>query len=247
MWPAIIAAAGQAASAGGAIADTLINANQAGISRDDQRYYTEHAHQVETKDLRAAGLNPILSATHGGASNPSPTTMSPSTAGAGVGNAAASLASIPKMLLDIAKAEADVEGAQIQNMNLIKDGVSKDLSNTLSLGMTQKLNIDKEYWGPTAAAELKAKLLGLDLTKASTEAGSASARSYDAGAAKAVQETKLLKGGMGLKNPILHDAAQIAEQVTERVKKMLGGEPHMPVGNHSAKPKRSMPRNPVGD
>ena len=57
------AAIAQAGADIGSTAMTMFpNMNQAGISRDDMRYYTENAHSVEVADMRRAGLNPILSA-----------------------------------------------------------------------------------------------------------------------------------------------------------------------------------------
>lgn len=56
---------------GGAIVSGLFNAHQADKNRDWQEWMSSSSHQREVADLRAAGLNPILSAGGGGASTPS--------------------------------------------------------------------------------------------------------------------------------------------------------------------------------
>lgn len=59
---------------GGGIDANAANAKQAEKNREFQQYNSDTAHQREVADLRAAGLNPILSASHGGASTPSGST-----------------------------------------------------------------------------------------------------------------------------------------------------------------------------
>lgn len=121
--PLIAAGAGAAAQMANAQQQQLIDIgmgltgffgdiNQAGISRDDQRYYTENAHSVEVADLKRAGLNPILSANHG-AAVPTPVTSQPggqlSAAGS---NAASRLSNIVPMLKDLAISAAQVDDIQ---------------------------------------------------------------------------------------------------------------------------------------
>lgn len=66
-------------SALGSAVEGIFNAREANKSRDWSAAMSNTSHQREVRDLRAAGLNPILSAKYGGASTPSSPSASIST------------------------------------------------------------------------------------------------------------------------------------------------------------------------
>lgn len=65
-----------AAAVGGKLIEGIFNARESSANRDFQAGMSSTAHQREVKDLKAAGLNPILSAKYGGASTPAGSTAS---------------------------------------------------------------------------------------------------------------------------------------------------------------------------
>lgn len=106
--------------AGGSIASSFVNMWSASQNRRWQERMANTAHQREVADLRAAGLNPILSAKLGGAATP------PGGAGQ-VDNPMEPLASAyqqrAQLKLDYARAnqQQDVNEATIQNINADKN------------------------------------------------------------------------------------------------------------------------------
>lgn len=169
--------AGAGLSAAAGVAGSLVNANQRGIDRDDNRFYTENAHQVEVKDLRKAGLNPILSATGGSGANWSASSSGDiaGPASAGMASSAAMIGQIPKMLADIAVAEQTVKNMDTERVGQQWDNITKEANSTLTAALIDKLNIDKKYWDGTAKAEFEQKLATLKSTQAGIDATTASA------------------------------------------------------------------------
>ncbi|WJW80017.1 hypothetical protein [Bartonella sp. TP] len=96
------------------------NAQQANLNRQFQERMSNTAHQREVADLRAAGLNPILSA-NSGASSPSGSVSAPAQNMFGNINSAYSLhlqEQSMKQQLDLQKAQIRNINAQAQNTNV---------------------------------------------------------------------------------------------------------------------------------
>lgn len=130
MWPALIA--GGASLLGGLMANRA-SAKQAENQMDFQERMSSTAHQREVADLRAAGLNPILSGTGGmGAS-------SPSGAAAPVINA---LGPAVSSAVDTYRAGSEVK-KRTQDYNLERPKELAALTATAALTQPAQLLIDK--------------------------------------------------------------------------------------------------------
>lgn len=118
-------------AAGQGIITSAFNMREAEKNRDFQERMSNTAHQREVADLRAAGLNPILSAKHGGASSPSGAT------------AQATAPDILHSALSAARTEAQIK--DINSAAALKDAQKSDILATqaarLDLLINEKLKL----------------------------------------------------------------------------------------------------------
>lgn len=106
--------------------NSWFNANQAKINRDWQAEMSNTAHQREVADLRAAGINPILSAYGSGASTPSGSSASADT------SYAAAMGSIAQSALSTAGSLASA----IESANATKFAAKKSAKATVKSAKT---------------------------------------------------------------------------------------------------------------
>lgn len=239
---AVLGAAG--ISAGGSILGgglgSMVSANQAGIDRDDRRYYAENAHQVEVKDLRAAGLNPIMSATGGsgahfqGASG----NNSGDSLAAGISSSAQAMMQIPQLLADLDVKAATADNIVRDTALKEKQGMIADADVSLRAGALDKLNIDKKYWDGSALAEYQKLLRDVDLKHASAGAASSSARHYDALVRQIGQSMTFERQGGGYKTGLAHDLKSFGTKVEEAISEWLKNPGRAPIGDTNAKRSR---------
>lgn len=165
---------GSGAAMGGQIMANEANAKQAAKNRDFQRDMSSTAHQREVIDLRAAGLNPILSGTGGsGASTPSGATAQMQDV---VGPAISSALSIMKTMAETQKTISETMPIKLNQQKLTNEIESIAQSGNLSQSSSLNQFEQSEYWREyttlvkqlPVTESLKQKMLGLDISS-STE------------------------------------------------------------------------------
>lgn len=136
------------------------------------------AHQREVADLRAAGLNPILSAGGSGAGTPQ---VTPPTLTSGVGDLGKGIAGAANSALSLARLKADTDAAvhnaelvKNQAANAAKDGRVKEAEATLADSLTSAVGVFK----PTLTKSLEGwkliqNVLGIGQSSARPNLGTA--------------------------------------------------------------------------
>lgn len=209
VWETLIAAGGQlggaAISAYGQHQANEANQRMFQKQMEHQLYMSNTAHQREVDDLRAAGLNPILSGMGGsGASSGSvsaPTMQNElGSVGDAVGSAVGTAFNFAQKKNELQMQDRSIVGADISNENAKLEGELKKAQIAYTLANTQNKNANTGVVaGKVPEAETKAKLWKaidtvatpisnfIDIVKKGVPAQSNSAQKFE-------QETKNLKG-----------------------------------------------------
>jgi len=243
VFPGVGTLIGGALGALGSLAGGLFGQSSAREQMRFQERMSSTAHQREVADLRKAGLNPILSATRGGASSPGGASSTMGNIGEPLGEAVSSSA---KMYgLELPALESNIRLQAAQGEQALSGAEAQRANAALTLAQTSLVAPDRRL--KEAAAERSEKLLQPDIGETLARAAQAreqihvqraSARQMAEEAANAKARRPLLEFessslGLGLRGA--ERAANIAGELIPAGKAAKAIGKVMPGGPSSAK------------
>ena len=140
IFPGVGTIIGGALGGLGSLASGLFGSSSAQRQMDFQERMSSTAHQREVTDLRAAGLNPMLSATHGGASSPGGAAAQMPNPGQDLGAGVASSARM--MGLELPKLESDIRTQAAQQESAYANSESSRADAVLKLTQANAIPAD---------------------------------------------------------------------------------------------------------
>lgn len=229
---AIASFGGAALEAVGGLMGNSSARKEAAANRDWQKMMSDSAHMREVRDLVGAGLNPMLSVNHGGASTPSGAVASQSNPFTGLGdrvNSAARLSSVEKMDAETRRSQMKINAEigewtadELESKSAYNDAlITKTLQENANLITDNAIKMWSLDWLKPAE---------LELVKSQTKAqlGAATASNSAASLSDSRRKINELDIHKRSKSTNIEDEAELLRVGAETIK--AGGEAGSAVG-----------------